>query len=265
MGGELAAKIRAMPEAQDIDVVIPIPDSSRPSALELANRLGAARTAKASSRTATSGARSSCRGRRCARRASARSSIPIGIEFKGKVVLLVDDSIVRGTTSREIVQMAREAGARKVYFASASPPVRYPNVYGIDMPNQRELVATGRTEAEIAREIGADLLIYQELDALKTRGARRQSAAVRISRRRASTAGTSPATSPPTTSRTSPTSATKSAATTIRTWSMPHARAWPADPPRCDEPRSGVTEWQRVRVALRHDRAVNECPETNPR
>ena len=92
---------------------------------------------------------------------------PIGMEFKDKVVLLVDDSIVRGTTSREIVQMAREAGARKVYFASASPPVRYPNVYGIDMPTQRELIATGRTEAEIAREIGADLLIYQDLEALK--------------------------------------------------------------------------------------------------
>ena len=92
---------------------------------------------------------------------------PIGMEFKDKVVLLVDDSIVRGTTSREIVQMAREAGARKVYFASASPPVRFPNVYGIDMPNQRELVATGRTEAEVAREISADLLIYQDLAALK--------------------------------------------------------------------------------------------------
>ena len=103
------------------------------------------------------------------RKKSVRQKLnPTGIEFKNKVVLLVDDSIVRGTTSREIVQMAREAGARKVYFASASPPVRYPNVYGIDMPNQDELVATGRTEAEIAREIGADLLIYQDLDALKT-------------------------------------------------------------------------------------------------
>ena len=92
---------------------------------------------------------------------------PIGMEFKDQVVLLVDDSIVRGTTSREIVQMARDAGARKVYFASASPPVRFPNVYGIDMPNAARAVATGRTEAEIAHEIGADLLIYQDLRALK--------------------------------------------------------------------------------------------------
>jgi amidophosphoribosyltransferase len=90
----------------------------------------------------------------------------IGLEFKGKNVLLVDDSIVRGTTSREIVQMAREAGANKVFFASASPPVRYPNVYGIDMPSARELIATGRNDEQIAREIGADRLIYQDLDAL---------------------------------------------------------------------------------------------------
>lgn len=91
---------------------------------------------------------------------------PIDIEFKGKNVLLVDDSIVRGTTSKQIIQMAREAGARKVYIASAAPPVRYPNVYGIDMPAANELVAHGRSEAEIAEFIGADWLIYQELDDL---------------------------------------------------------------------------------------------------
>lgn len=91
---------------------------------------------------------------------------PIGIEFKGKNVLLVDDSIVRGTTSQQIVQMARDAGANKVYFASAAPPVRFPNVYGIDMPSRDELLATGRTDEEICKEIGADALIYQDLDAL---------------------------------------------------------------------------------------------------
>jgi amidophosphoribosyltransferase len=91
----------------------------------------------------------------------------IGVEFKGKNVLLVDDSIVRGTTSREIVQMARDAGARKVFFASAAPPVRFPNVYGIDMPSPSELIATGRSDEEICREIGADRIIYQDLDDLK--------------------------------------------------------------------------------------------------
>jgi amidophosphoribosyltransferase len=91
----------------------------------------------------------------------------IGVEFKDKNVLLVDDSIVRGTTSREIVQMARDAGARKVYFASAAPPVRFPNVYGIDMPSPQELIATGRSDDEICREIGADRLIYQDLGDLK--------------------------------------------------------------------------------------------------
>ncbi len=91
----------------------------------------------------------------------------IAMEFKGKNVLLVDDSVVRGNTSREIVQMAREAGARKVFFASAAPPVRFPNVYGIDMPTREELIACGRSEAEIAREIGCDELIYQDLEALR--------------------------------------------------------------------------------------------------
>jgi amidophosphoribosyltransferase len=90
----------------------------------------------------------------------------IGVEFKGKNVLLVDDSIVRGTTSHEIVQMARESGARKVFFATAAPPVRFPNVYGIDMPTRAELIAAHRSEAEVAAEIGADALIYQDLDAL---------------------------------------------------------------------------------------------------
>jgi len=166
MGGALAEKIRRMPEAQDIDVVIPIPDSSRPSALELANRLGIKyREGFVKNRYI---GRTFIMPGQAMRKKSVRQKLnPGGIEFKGKVVLLVDDSIVRGTTSREIVNMARDAGARKVYFASASPPVRYPNVYGIDMPNQSELVATGRTEAEVAAEIGADLLIYQDLDALK--------------------------------------------------------------------------------------------------
>jgi amidophosphoribosyltransferase len=91
----------------------------------------------------------------------------IASEFKGRNVLLVDDSIVRGTTSREIVQMARDAGARKVYLASAAPPVRYPNVYGIDMPTSSELVAHGRTVEEIRQSIGCDALIYQDVDAMK--------------------------------------------------------------------------------------------------
>ncbi len=166
MGEGLAQKIRGMPELADIDVVIPIPDSSRPSALELANQLQLTyREGFVKNRYI---GRTFIMPGQAMRRKSVRQKLnPIGMEFKDKVVLLVDDSIVRGTTSREIVNMAREAGAAKVYFASAAPPVRYPNVYGIDMPTPKELVATGRTEAEIAEEIGADRLIYQDLDALK--------------------------------------------------------------------------------------------------
>jgi amidophosphoribosyltransferase len=103
-----------------------------------------------------------------ARKKSVRQKLnAIGSEFKGKNVLLVDDSIVRGTTSREIVQMARDSGAKKVIFASAAPPVLYPNVYGIDMPTRDELIAYGRTTEEVCKEITADYLVYQDIDALK--------------------------------------------------------------------------------------------------
>jgi amidophosphoribosyltransferase len=102
------------------------------------------------------------------RRKSVRQKLnAMSIEFRGKNVLLVDDSIVRGTTSHEIVQMAREAGARKVYFASAAPPVRYPNVYGIDMPTRAELIASNRDDEQIRAAIGADALVYQDIEAMK--------------------------------------------------------------------------------------------------
>ncbi len=166
MGENLADKITRVWPQHDIDVVIPIPDSSRPSALQLANRLGIAfREGFVKNRYI---GRTFIMPGQAMRKKSVRQKLnAISVEFKDKNVLLVDDSIVRGTTSREIVQMAREAGARKVYFASAAPPVRFPNVYGIDMPSRRELIATGRTDDEICREIGADKLIYQDLDDLK--------------------------------------------------------------------------------------------------
>jgi amidophosphoribosyltransferase len=165
MGESLAEKIQRSYRHLDIDVVIPIPDSSRPSATELANRIGVPyREGFIKNRYI---GRTFIMPGQAVRKKSVRQKLnAIGLEFKGRNVLLVDDSIVRGTTSREIVQMARESGARKVYFASASPPVRYPNVYGIDMPTSRELIANGRTDEEIAREIGADALIYQDLEAL---------------------------------------------------------------------------------------------------
>jgi len=166
MGEYLADKLKREWDGVDIDVVIPIPDSSRPSALQLANRLNIPfREGFVKNRYI---GRTFIMPGQAMRKKSVRQKLnAIGMEFKGKNVLLVDDSIVRGTTSREIVQMARDAGALKVYFASAAPPVRFPNVYGIDMPSRNELIATGRSDDEICREISADRLIYQDLDDLK--------------------------------------------------------------------------------------------------
>ncbi len=166
MGEYLADKISRVWPDHDIDVVIPIPDSSRPSALQLANRLGIPfREGFVKNRYI---GRTFIMPGQAMRKKSVRQKLnAISVEFKGKNVLLVDDSIVRGTTSREIVQMARDAGARKVYFASAAPPVKYPNVYGIDMPSRHELIATGRSNEEICKEISADRIVYQDLDDLK--------------------------------------------------------------------------------------------------
>jgi len=166
MGEKLAEKIRHEYRHLDIDVVIPIPDSSRPSAMQMALGLGVPyREGFVKNRYI---GRTFIMPGQSVRRRSVRQKLnAISMEFKGKNVLLVDDSIVRGTTSREIVQMAREAGARRVFFASAAPPVRFPNVYGIDMPTRSELIAAYRSEEEVALELGADALIYQDLSALK--------------------------------------------------------------------------------------------------
>ena len=165
MGKSLADKIKREWADKHIDVVIPIPDTSRPSALQVGLALGLDyREGFIKNRYI---GRTFIMPGQALRKKSVRQKLnPIGIEFKGKNVLLVDDSIVRGTTSQQIVQMARDAGANKVYFASAAPPVRFPNVYGIDMPSRDELLATGRSDEEICKEIGADALIYQDLDAL---------------------------------------------------------------------------------------------------
>ena len=165
MGEKLAEKIRREYKDLQIDVVIPIPDSSRPSALQLAMSLGVPyREGFVKNRYI---GRTFIMPGQAVRTRSVRQKLNvIGMEFKGKNVLLVDDSIVRGTTSHEIVQMARESGARKVFFASSAPPVRFPNVYGIDMPTRAELIAAHRSEDEVAAEIGADALIYQDLEAL---------------------------------------------------------------------------------------------------
>ncbi|WP_432694921.1 amidophosphoribosyltransferase [Marinobacterium sp. YM272] len=166
MGVKLAEKVmREVPE-HDIDVIIPIPDTSRTAALEMANKLGVMfREGFIKNRYI---GRTFIMPGQTQRKKSVRQKLnPIQGEFKDKVVMLVDDSIVRGTTSKQIVQMARDAGARKVYFASAAPEVRYPNVYGIDMPAASELVAHGRTADEIGKYIGCDWMLYQDLDDLK--------------------------------------------------------------------------------------------------
>ena len=165
MGERLAEKIRGEYGHLAIDVVIPIPDTSRPSALQLAMHLNLPyREGFIKNRYI---GRTFIMPGQSVRKKSVRQKLnAMGMEFRSKNVLLVDDSIVRGTTSHEIIQMARDSGANKVYFASASPPVRFPNVYGIDMPTRGELLANGRTDEEVCREIGADAVIYQDLPSL---------------------------------------------------------------------------------------------------
>jgi len=165
MGQKLGLKLLDAWPDHDIDVVIPIPDTSRTAAQEMAFKLGVKfREGFIKNRYI---GRTFIMPGQSQRKKSVRQKLnPIGLEFKNKNVMLVDDSIVRGTTSKEIVQMAREVGARKVYMASASPPVRYPNIYGIDMPVARELIAHGLSEKEVCESIGADRLIYADLNTL---------------------------------------------------------------------------------------------------
>jgi amidophosphoribosyltransferase len=167
LGETLAKRVISTVPPNEIDVVIPIPESSRPSAQQLAHLLGLPyREGFVKNRYV---GRTFIMPGQAVRKKSVRQKLnTINSEFKDRNVLLVDDSIVRGTTSKEIVQMARDAGARKVYMASAAPPVRYPNVYGIDMPTSEELVAHGRTVEEIRQIIGCDALIYQDVNGMKT-------------------------------------------------------------------------------------------------
>ena len=167
MGVTLAQRVLEVLSLDAIDVVIPIPESSRPAAMELAQTLGLPyREGFVKNRYV---GRTFIMPGQGMRKKSVRQKLnAIGSEFKGRNVLLVDDSIVRGTTSKEIIQMAREAGANKVYMASAAPPVCYPNVYGIDMPTKQELIASNRTLQEVCDFMGADALIYQDVDAMKS-------------------------------------------------------------------------------------------------
>jgi len=165
MGKKLAKKILKDWPNHDIDVVIPIPDTSRTAALQIAHELGV-KFREGFMKNRYIGRTFIMPGQKMRKKSVKQKLNAISLEFAGKNVLLVDDSVVRGTTSEQIIQMARDAGARKVYFASAAPPVRYPNVYGIDMPAARELIAHGRSEPEVCKAIGADKLIYQDLEDL---------------------------------------------------------------------------------------------------
>lgn len=166
MGERLADTIAKYTPREAIDVVMPIPDSSRPAAMQVARKLGVEyREGFYKNRYV---GRTFIMPGQAARKRSVRQKLnAMSSEFKGKNVLLIDDSIVRGTTSKQIIQMARDAGAKSVTFASAAPPVRYPHVYGINMPSRHELVAHGRTIPEIAEELGADFVVYQEVEDLK--------------------------------------------------------------------------------------------------
>jgi amidophosphoribosyltransferase len=165
MGDKLAEKILRVYPHHDIDVVIPIPDTSRTSAMQVALKLGL-KYREGFIKNRYIGRTFIMPGQQQRETSVRRKLNAIDLEFRGKNVLLVDDSIVRGTTSAQIIDLAREAGAKKVYFASAAPPVRFPNVYGIDMPAASELVAAERTVEEVASLIGADWLIYQDLEDL---------------------------------------------------------------------------------------------------
>jgi amidophosphoribosyltransferase len=165
MGEKLAERLLREHPDHDIDVIIPVPDTSRVSAQAMAEGLGV-KFREGFMKNRYIGRTFIMPGQKERKKSVRQKLNPIKLEFQGKNVMLVDDSIVRGTTSREIIQMARDAGANKVYMASAAPPVRYPNVYGIDMPTAQELVAHGHTVEEVAENIGADWLVYQDLDDL---------------------------------------------------------------------------------------------------
>jgi amidophosphoribosyltransferase len=166
MGKSLAKKMRELGVMQDVDVIIPIPDTSRNTAVAMATELGL-HYAEGFVKNRYIG-RTFIMPEQAERLSSVQMKLnPIKDEFRDKVVLLIDDSIVRGTTSREIIQLARRSGAKKVYFATAAPPVRFPNIYGIDMPTAAELIAHDKTEQEVGEAIGADYILYSDLDTLK--------------------------------------------------------------------------------------------------